>query len=108
MWPGSLPAKDVEVKVTLSPELKFASAKAPAKEQIAGQTILFGKVDLQPQQTIEYSIEAEGVKAGDARCRMEISSPILDPQNGPVVEEEPTRVLPAAGPPPPPPPPPME
>lgn len=94
--PGSLPAKETEVRVVLSAELKFVGARAPAKELAAGQAITFAKVDVQPQQALEYLIDVEAVKAGDARCRIEINSTAL--QGIPVIEEEPTRVVEAAPP----------
>jgi hypothetical protein len=58
---------------------------------VKGPVITFMKLDnIAPQQTLEYTIEAEGVKAGDARFRAELRSTALE---RPVVQEQSTRVF---------------
>jgi hypothetical protein len=42
-----------------------------------------------PQQTLEYTVEAQGMKPGDVRFRVELRAPAL---KEPVVREESTRV----------------
>jgi uncharacterized repeat protein (TIGR01451 family) len=116
---GSLPAKQVAIKALLPEELRLVPGKAtgPSLATPAGQTITFGPVDVEPQKTVRYLIEAEGLKAGDVRFRAEMTSLALNPGQ-PVTEEESTTIYevrarpapppngPAAVPPVPPPPPP--
>ncbi|MFO0967936.1 MAG: DUF11 domain-containing protein [Gemmataceae bacterium] len=107
---GTLPADQIEVRALVPPELKISRIKAPARETIEGNQISFAKVDaLPPGNKIVYEFEMEGVKAGDARFRVQISAPLLT--GGAVIEEEPTTVVAPSAPapvPPPPPPPPKE
>lgn len=104
---GSLPANGIEVKAVLPDKMKYLGVRAVAKEQVIGQTITFAKVDgLEPNKTLEYFIDVEAVKPGDARFRTEVFSPDL--RAGPVIEEESTRIVESAsaapmGPVPPPP-----
>src|SRR5262249_54786763 len=93
---GSLPASGIEVKGIIPPEMRFVSAKAPVKEQVAGQVVTFAKLDdLQPNQTAEFFIEVEALKVGQVVFRVEVNSPSME--NGPRVQDEPTRILPANG-----------
>jgi uncharacterized repeat protein (TIGR01451 family) len=104
---GTLAANDIEVKVTIPAETKLLNVKGatPEKETVAGQVIVFPKAtNVAPQQRLVYVIEVEAIRAGDARCKVEVVSPALE--GGPIFEEEPTRILDAnPGIPPPPPPP---
>ncbi|HYT88088.1 MAG TPA: hypothetical protein VEL76_05165 [Gemmataceae bacterium] len=91
---GTLAANQVEVRAFLPPELKLVvpnGVKGPGQAVVKGQAIEFVPLDnIEPQQTLEYTIEAEGVKAGDARFRAELRSQALE---RPVVEEQSTRVI---------------
>ncbi len=99
---GSLPANEVEIKAILPPELKLVRAKGPSAAQVNGQEIVFAKVsDVKEGQTLKYTIEAEALKPGDVRFRVELRAQTLQQ---PVLEEEPTRIYNPAVPPPPPPP----
>src|SRR5262249_33946704 len=89
---GTLPANDVEVKAQIPAEMKLTGAQPQATVQ--GQAVTFGKVTLQPKQAVEYRIEVEALRAGDARLRVQITSPSLD--GGPIAREEPTRIFDAA------------
>jgi uncharacterized repeat protein (TIGR01451 family) len=101
---GSKTADSVIVTTTLSNELKYLNSEAPVQGRAAGQVVTFDKIDgLEPGRFVEYRIDVQALKAGDARFRSEVTSPILTA--GPVVEEEPTRIIESAVPPPPPPPP---
>jgi uncharacterized repeat protein (TIGR01451 family) len=101
---GSKSADDVVVKTRLSPELKYLKSLAPVKETVAGQDITFDKIDrLEPGRSVEYRIDVQALRSGDARFHTEVYSTMLTA--GPVIEEEPTRIIEGAGPPPPPPPP---
>jgi uncharacterized repeat protein (TIGR01451 family) len=90
---GSLPADKVVVKATIPPELKVVAVTGPTrdKETISGQTVTFPPVDgVQPNQTLEYSIEVQGVKGGDVRFRAELTAASL---TQPVIKEAPTNVI---------------
>lgn len=107
---GSLSADGIEVVGTIPPELRYAGARAPAKDDLRGNVLSFGKLDnLQPGQKLTYEIEMEAIRAGDARFRVEVRSAALEA--GPTIEEESTTIFdpgraPAGGVPAPPPPPP--
>jgi uncharacterized repeat protein (TIGR01451 family) len=97
---GALPAKQVEVKALVPPELRILPGKAtgPSLATVAGQTITFAPLDVPPQKTVRYLIETEGVKPGDVRFQAELRSQALD---APVTMEESTtiyEVRPAAAP----------
>jgi uncharacterized repeat protein (TIGR01451 family) len=104
---GTLAASDIEVKITIPAETKLVAVKGatPEKETVAGQVIVFPKAtNVAPQQRLVYQVEVEAIRAGDARCKVEVTSPALE--GGPIFEEESTRILDAGqGIPPPPPPP---
>jgi uncharacterized repeat protein (TIGR01451 family) len=87
---GSLPGDKVVIKATIPPELKLVGQTGPSKETIAGGTITFAPVDnVQPEQTLTYDLEVEGVKGGDIRLRVDLSAATL---RQPVVKEAPTTV----------------
>jgi uncharacterized repeat protein (TIGR01451 family) len=88
---GSLPGSQVEILAVVPPELRIISANGPTRPQVNGQRITWPPVDgVQPQQMLHYTVEAEGVKAGDARFHAELRSATL---SDPVVEEESTAVV---------------
>jgi uncharacterized repeat protein (TIGR01451 family) len=79
---GSLPAKQLELKAVVPNEFKIVGTKGASLETVAGQTVTFAKVDgPEPGKTLEYTIEVEGLKAGDVRFRAEVraQAPVLDP-----------------------------
>jgi uncharacterized repeat protein (TIGR01451 family) len=88
---GSLPAKRVEIKALVPGELRVVPNKAtgPSLATVTGQTVTFAAVDVEPQKTVRYLIEAEGLKPGDVRFRAELRSQALDQ---PVIEEESTTI----------------
>lgn len=106
---GNVPADDVEVRVTIPAETKLVDVKGPTaeKENVVGPLIVFPKANnVAPGQQLVYVVEVEAVRPGDARCRLEVRSPVLT--GGPLFEEEPTRIFdPTQAPPTPPPPPPL-
>src|SRR5262249_51687803 len=91
--PGSLVAKGVEIKAIVPKELRIVQTTGPAKENIAGQTVTFDKMDLNPGQTATYRIEgqAENVSPGAVRFRVELNAATL---TTPLVEEQPTKITP--------------
>lgn len=89
---GTLPAKDIEVKATLPAEVKLVNAQGPAQANVLGNVLAFPKIaDLDPGKTLTYRIEAEAVRSGDVRFRVEVRSPSLEA--GPILEEESTRIF---------------
>jgi uncharacterized repeat protein (TIGR01451 family) len=93
---GSAPAADVEVRVTLPPELQPVAegSGGPSAPIIAGQVVTFAKVPslaANAKLALEYTVEALALKKGDVRVRVELFSKALD--RGPVVQEEPTTIF---------------
>jgi uncharacterized repeat protein (TIGR01451 family) len=92
---GAGPAKDIEIKATLPPELKPAveGTKGPTVPHLNGQVVTFDRVDSLPgQQKAEFQVEALAQKAGDVRFHVEMrSSSLADPQ--PVVSEQQTQIV---------------
>jgi uncharacterized repeat protein (TIGR01451 family) len=92
---GSTDATDVEVRVILPPELRPVpgGASGPSAAAILGQVVTFAKFPkLAPKAvTLEYTVEAQALKKGDVRVRVEMRSGALD--RGPVVQDEPTTII---------------
>ncbi len=105
---GTLPASDIDVKITIPAETKLIDIKGPTpdKATVTGSDIQFAKVsNVAPGQRLLFIVEVEAVRAGDVRCRVEVNAPILT--GGPLFETESTRIIdPTQAPPVPPPPPP--
>jgi uncharacterized repeat protein (TIGR01451 family) len=106
---GTLAASEVDVKITIPAETKLLDARSTIEGQKPvispdGRVIQFAKANnVAPGARIVYVIEVEAMRAGDARCRIDVSSPVLTA--GPEFEEEPTRIYdptqaPAVPPPP--------
>ncbi|MCI0743456.1 MAG: hypothetical protein L0Y72_30890 [Gemmataceae bacterium] len=101
---GTLPAKDIDVRATIPPEMKLVDVKGPTQPQAQGQIVTFGRIaNLDAGQSVSFLVEVEAVRAGDTRFRVEVNSPALT--GGAVQREEPTRIFDPAQPPPPPAPP---
>jgi uncharacterized repeat protein (TIGR01451 family) len=108
---GSAAVNGVVVRAIASPELKPLSGAGPggAAGVVDGQTITVGQIDgLAAGAKLIYTFEAQGLKAGDARFEVQISSdsnpePLRLQESTPIVAPLPG---PNAPPPPPPPPPP--
>jgi uncharacterized repeat protein (TIGR01451 family) len=102
---GSAPAKKIDVKATLPELLKAVRASGPTKENILGQFITFGTVDiLQPGAKVQFIFECQALKEGDARFRVEYTSEL---NAVPIFETESTKLVapfqnPVPAPPPPP------
>jgi uncharacterized repeat protein (TIGR01451 family) len=88
---GSLPGNQVQITAYVPLEMRVINARGPTTPRIEGNKITFPGIDsVQPKQTVEYIVEAEALKAGDVRFRVELRSQTLG--NTPVVEEESTNI----------------
>jgi len=88
---GSLPGNQVQITAYVPNEMRIINARGPTTPRIQGNTITFPGIDsVQPKQTVEYIVEAEAIRAGDVRFRVELRSQTLG--NVPVVEEESTNI----------------
>jgi uncharacterized repeat protein (TIGR01451 family) len=87
---GSLPVNQVQVTVIVPKELKYLGA-GTANPKVDASRVAFPAADgLLPQQTMSYTIDAQGTLAGDARIRIELrASSLVEP----VVKEESTNVF---------------
>ena len=92
---GSAPARMIDVKAIAPDLLKPLQAKGKTAEKIVGQIISFGTVDvLQPGERIQFILECQALKPGDARFRVEYTSEL---NAVPIFETESTQILPALG-----------
>lgn len=103
---GSAPASRIEVKATSPDLLKPVRATGPTPEKIVNQVVNFGRVDnLAPGASVTFTFECQALKVGRAIFRVEYTSELNE---RPIVEEEPTTIVPPLAnpipvPPPPPP-----
>jgi uncharacterized repeat protein (TIGR01451 family) len=90
--PGSLPAKNVRISVKLSPELSAVGAMGTdAKFDTKANAVEFAPVAaLERGQELNFKLKVRAVKAGDARCRVELRS---DTSPQPEVDEVTTTVI---------------
>lgn len=87
---GTADDTNVSMMARLTGEMKPVSASGATQCQVSGQSVSCAPyATLGPKQTIEYTIEAEAQRTGDARIRLEVNSDILD---RPVIEEESTHI----------------
>jgi uncharacterized repeat protein (TIGR01451 family) len=87
---GSLPGNQVEVVATVPGELQVINSDGPTRAKIDKNQVLFPAIDaLQPKQTVTYIIEAQALKPGDVRFRVELRSASL---REPVIKEESTNI----------------
>jgi uncharacterized repeat protein (TIGR01451 family) len=88
---GTAKATQLTLVCTLPAQEKFVSATGPTNDTINGQVLKFAALDeLAPGAKVTYRVNVEGVKAGDARFKVELDSAELDDAN-PVTETESTR-----------------
>ena len=87
---GSGADQDITIVATFPAQLEPTDVSGTTQGEIAGQTVTFDAFPrLNPGESIEYSIGARAVKAGDARVSVELGSRMLQT---PVTEEESTYV----------------
>jgi uncharacterized repeat protein (TIGR01451 family) len=94
---GTLPADQVEIVATVPDKMKVSGSTGPATARVEGNRLIFPGVNaLQPKQTLNYTVEAQALQAGDVRFKVELRSTSL---REPVVKEESTNIfLPPNGP----------
>ena len=94
---GTQEATKVDVRMELSSQLKtYRAVGAGANGQVDGQSIRFPVIQtLAPGAEALFTIEADAENPGNARLRVEASSPSI---KQPVRAEEPTRILSKAEP----------
>jgi uncharacterized repeat protein (TIGR01451 family) len=87
---GSKAASNLQLTVTLPPELQPLAAEGPTRYAVAGNRITFdGLARLAPKADTTYRIRAKGLRPGDLRARFQLTT---DEMQTPVTKEESTRV----------------
>lgn len=86
---GNFKPVNGQYKVTLSQHLRPMSTSGDFQGTIEGQVVTFPEVLLEPRRTVKLRIEAQGVKSGAGRARLEFMSSFLDE---PVLKDESTFV----------------
>jgi len=87
---GSKTATQIEVMVTLPPELKPLAADGPTQGRIQGNQILFEPLSaLAPRADTTYRVRVRGERAGDLRTEVQLKAAEMEL---PVTKEESTRV----------------
>ena len=87
---GTAAENQLVVRAVAPPQLKVVGAKGPSAENVANQVVTFAPVNVQPGQTLTFTIDCEAIQAGDVRFNVEFSSPTRQP---PTSEQESTRII---------------
>ena len=88
---GSKAATEIEIVADFPPDLKPAAAEGPSRHAISGTRVVFERLPrLAPRADVTYKIRAQGIRAGDARVRVMLTSAEM---TTPVTNEESTRVF---------------
>ncbi len=87
---GSKVATDVELVVTLPPELKPLATDGPSRGVIQGNQIVFDRLDrLAPRAETTYRVRVRGERPGDLRTQVQLKTAEM---TTPVTKEESTHV----------------
>jgi uncharacterized repeat protein (TIGR01451 family) len=87
---GTAVDTNIKVVATLPPEVEFVKAGGATEGKAEGATVKFAPVaSLASKAKAVFTVTVKGVKAGDSRFRIEMSSDQVD---SPVMETESTRV----------------
>ena len=87
---GSKAATNVQIEVTIPPEMKVVAAEGPVRHLVEGNRIRFESLArLAPKADTTYRVRVQGVQPGDLRVRVQL---LTDEMDRPVVKEESTRV----------------
>jgi uncharacterized repeat protein (TIGR01451 family) len=85
---GSVDAERVQVVCKVPPQMRVVAVWGPGSYRLVGDRLELQPVDRVPPGTVlNYSVDVEAVKPGDARFRAELSSAML---KQPLVKEEST------------------
>jgi uncharacterized repeat protein (TIGR01451 family) len=88
---GTKAATTVQVRATVQPGMKIISASGETRHEIQAGGVLFEPLSsLAPKADTVYRVQVEGVRAGDQRIAVEVST---DDIGDPVRKEESTRVF---------------
>jgi uncharacterized repeat protein (TIGR01451 family) len=88
---GSGADHNIAVKATLPPEMRFVRGGGASEVRADGQNLTFAPVPtLEPKADATWTVEVTGVRPGDLRFAIEMTSASL---TQPVVETESTRVV---------------
>lgn len=88
---GTVSARNIEVTALVPPELKAVRGTGAAEGRVdATGRVTFSKVDeVQPGQTLTFTVEVDAAQVGDARFKAEVKAAHL---TNPLREEQSTRV----------------
>jgi uncharacterized repeat protein (TIGR01451 family) len=87
---GTADARNIKIVATFEDELDPTAADGQTAGTIKGDVVTFGEVpSLAPKQTAQWTITAKGMKDGDHRLKVDMTSDLL---KKPVTEEESTHV----------------
>jgi len=88
---GSAPGTNIVIKCTLPAEQEYVSATADTKVSVVGKVITFAPLKtLAPKARTVYKIITKGVKAGDTRFKVSLTS---DQMSSPAEETESTHIF---------------
>jgi uncharacterized repeat protein (TIGR01451 family) len=86
---GSADGTNIRIVCEVQPEAEFVSANAPVGHKVDGRTVTFDPLpSLSPKAKAVYQVTVKGIKAGDTRFRIQLTS---DQTTSPVEETESTR-----------------
>jgi uncharacterized repeat protein (TIGR01451 family) len=88
---GSVPATNIRITATVPAELAVSKVTGPTDHKKDGRKVVFEPLNLPSGQDTIYRVQVRGIKAGDARFRVELTSDQL--KSGPLLEEESTNVF---------------
>ncbi len=87
---GSKPATNVQVTAIMPPAIRAVSAQGETRHKIQGERVLFAPLpQLAPKADTTYRIHAQGLRPGDQRVRVQVTTDDLEQ---PITKEESTRV----------------
>ena len=87
---GSKPASNVQVAAILDQGMRAISGQGESRHSIQGERVIFAPLrNLAPKANAVFRIQAQGLRAGDQRVRVQITS---DEVQQPITEEVSTRV----------------
>ena len=87
---GSTDDKNIQIVCIVPGEMEYVSSQGPTTATVDGQTVKFAPIgSLAPKDRAVYKVTTKGVKAGDVRFKVEMTSDML---RTPVNETESTNV----------------